>query len=274
MAGCVSSTHHRGVVARYEQERKACQAEQSTARAQFQAQRKKEKAQRDELQRQAQRRDQTMGELQVQLDQTRQELSALQAEQAELLHQRSGLRLKAQELAASYARMLAQTKSEIARAQEREKLDLDLAVLLEQGSLKIEAEGAHTVLLLAMDPIFSLGEAGLNATGLTQLQKVAQALRATYAPGKIWIQVQGHTDNIPKRTATIRNNWELSAARALAVVSQFIEAGFDPECLQAAAFGSFRPIADNASRKGRAQNRRISIVISPRDPDLASPPHH
>lgn len=261
-------------MARYERQHEACQVERGQVRGKLEAQLLEEKTLRGQLAARESQHAQVNRELNAQLESNHKALGALQAEQARLLHTRSGLKLKAQDLAATYARMQARSRSEILRSEEREKLDLDLAPLMEQDALKVEARGEHTVIVLPMDLMFSLGEAGLNSTGLTQLQQVSKAIRATYAPGKIWMQVQGHTDNIPKRTATIRNNWELSAARALAVVAQLIEAGFDPEHIQAAAFGPFRPVADNASRQGRALNRRVAIVISPRDPKGKSPPHH
>jgi chemotaxis protein MotB len=81
------------------------------------------------------------------------------------------------------------------------------------------------------------------------------------------IVVSGHTDNVPitsKLAATYPTNWELSAARAIAVVKILESNGVDPKMLVAAGFGEFRPVADNATPEGRAQNRRMEIVLMPR----------
>jgi chemotaxis protein MotB len=77
---------------------------------------------------------------------------------------------------------------------------------------------------------------------------------------QVW--VQGHTDNVPVRedNEKFSSNWELSAARALTVVHYLQEeSGVNPRRLAAAAFGSHRPV----SRKKKAKNRRIEIVLFP-----------
>ncbi len=75
------------------------------------------------------------------------------------------------------------------------------------------------------------------------------------------IIIEGHTDNIPMSTSEIPNNWYLSANRALAVLTFFIEHGISPEHLSAEGKGEYEPIADNNTAEGRAQNRRVEIKI-------------
>jgi chemotaxis protein MotB len=62
------------------------------------------------------------------------------------------------------------------------------------------------------------------------------------------------------------NNWYLSAARAISVVGYLEEQGLDPNQLSAVAFGKYQPIASNDNPEGRAQNRRINIVIQDQTP--------
>jgi chemotaxis protein MotB len=76
-------------------------------------------------------------------------------------------------------------------------------------------------------------------------------------------QVEGHTDNVPIATARFPSNWELAAARALSVVHLLQEQGVRPESVSGAAFGEYRPVADNADPAGRRLNRRIEIVMLP-----------
>jgi chemotaxis protein MotB len=76
------------------------------------------------------------------------------------------------------------------------------------------------------------------------------------------MRIEGHTDNVPIRTPTFRSNWELSTARASAVIAFVIETqAFDPVRLSAAGYGEFHPRAPNDSAANRARNRRVDIVI-------------
>ena len=81
-------------------------------------------------------------------------------------------------------------------------------------------------------------------------------------------QVEGHTDDVPIATAQYPSNWELASGRALTVVRTMIEAGLGPERVSAASYGEYKPASDNDSDEGRAQNRRIEIVVVPDLSDL------
>ena len=76
-------------------------------------------------------------------------------------------------------------------------------------------------------------------------------------------QVEGHTDSVPIQTFAFPTNWELASARALSVVNVMIEKGMSPERVSAVSYGNTTPIALNNSDKGKAQNRRIAIVLVP-----------
>ncbi len=80
--------------------------------------------------------------------------------------------------------------------------------------------------------------------------------------GKI-IRVEGHTDDVPLNKGPYKTNWELSVARALAVVKSLQDNGVDPALLSAAGFGEYHPIAPNDSPQNRSLNRRIEIVLAP-----------
>ncbi len=75
------------------------------------------------------------------------------------------------------------------------------------------------------------------------------------------VQVEGHTDVLPIRTERFPSNWELSTARASTVVRMFASAGVDPAQLAAVGYGEYRPVADNATPQGQAENRRVVIVV-------------
>jgi chemotaxis protein MotB len=75
------------------------------------------------------------------------------------------------------------------------------------------------------------------------------------------INVEGYTDNQPIRNGLFPSNWELSAARATAVVRALEREGVDPARLSATGYGENRPVGDNATEEGRAQNRRVVLVV-------------
>ncbi|MEP5765378.1 MAG: flagellar motor protein MotD [Halieaceae bacterium] len=75
------------------------------------------------------------------------------------------------------------------------------------------------------------------------------------------VQVEGYTDNQAISTILYPSNWELSSARAAAVVRLLAEYGVPPERLVSVGYGQFRPIADNAEPEGRAKNRRVVIIL-------------
>src|SRR5581483_8218047 len=75
------------------------------------------------------------------------------------------------------------------------------------------------------------------------------------------IRVEGHTDSVPIATARYPSNWELSSARASAVLAQLTRRGIAPARLSVAGYASEQPIADNSTPEGRALNRRVDLVI-------------
>ena len=110
--------------------------------------------------------------------------------------------------------------------------------------------------------MFDSGEAILRPDGESVLRKIAGIL-AEHAELKI--HVIGHTDNVPIRHRFL-SNWELSTARALAAVHFLTEqAGVAPERVGALGYGEYRPIGDNSTPEGRAQNRRIAVTILPNE---------
>ncbi len=85
-------------------------------------------------------------------------------------------------------------------------------------------------------------------------------------------QVAGHTDTIPIKTKEFPSNWELSTARAVAVVKLLTEKGVRSDVLSAAGYAEYDPASSNATDKGRTKNRRIEIVIVPNIEDLVKMP--
>jgi chemotaxis protein MotB len=120
--------------------------------------------------------------------------------------------------------------------------------------------------------LFDSGKADLNSQGRKLLMRFAESVQVE--PTQL-IQVRGYTDNTPIGPVLkerFASNWELSAARALAVVHFLQREGrLSPGRLSACALGPYRPIADNSTESGRRLNRRIEIIIYPEDSPFALP---
>ena len=113
--------------------------------------------------------------------------------------------------------------------------------------------------------LFDSGRAEIKPEGLAVLKRVVDILITVTDKT---IRVEGHTDNVPIKGALAKRyptNWELSAARALTVTRYLEKEGLDPALLSAAAFGEYQPVADNETAEGRAKNRRIAIILLPKE---------
>ena len=76
------------------------------------------------------------------------------------------------------------------------------------------------------------------------------------------VKVEGFTDNQPISTSRFPSNWELSAARAAAMVRMLVMEGIEPERLAAVGYGQYQPVARNDTEEGRRRNRRVVLLIS------------
>ena len=116
--------------------------------------------------------------------------------------------------------------------------------------------------------LFPKGSAEINPAGRPELDKLASAMREleTEIPKDLaWVlRVDGHTDTDPIQTSAFSSNWELSAARAIAVVKELIAQGVSPNRLVAAGFGEFQPIEHGDSEEIKTRNRRIELKLTER----------
>lgn len=122
--------------------------------------------------------------------------------------------------------------------------------------------------LLPSELLFASGSASLGQEGQQELDKLAEVLLdvAAAIPDDIeWIlRIDGHTDRIPINTEEFPSNWELSTARAVAVVRYLAEQGVPQHRMAAAGFGEFFPVASGNSAEALQQNRRIEIKLTDR----------
>ena len=116
--------------------------------------------------------------------------------------------------------------------------------------------------------LFAKGDAEISPLGQTEMLRLADALRQLEAeiPQDIaWVlRVDGHTDIDPIKSPFFQSNWELSSARAIAVVKYLIAQGVAPKHLVAAGFGEFQPLDVGTSEDAKSQNRRIELKLTER----------
>ena len=162
----------------------------------------------------------------------------------------------------------AQTAAESRAALFRD-VALRLKRMLDAGDLEIALRSGRMVLVLPNDVLFDSGKAELKPYGKQTLVAVAEVLATL---DKRRFQVAGHTDDEPIRFSGFPSNWELSSARALAVVGLLIKSGMHPETLSAAGYGQFDPLSPNDSAANRAKNRRTEITLQPNIDELVTLP--
>lgn len=125
------------------------------------------------------------------------------------------------------------------------------------AELKVEEDTDKVTIELNEKILFASGRADVHANADATLGQLAKSLNQVEGD----VIVQGHTDNVPIRGAKFDSNWELSAARAFSIIEKLTEKGVSEKRLSAWGFGEYRPVLGNDTVQGRAQNRRIEIVV-------------
>jgi chemotaxis protein MotB len=126
------------------------------------------------------------------------------------------------------------------------------------GEIVVSQDEDRIVIRLADNLLFPPASADIRSSALPLLAIVASALLGVDQE----IRVEGHTDNVPVNTERYPSNWELSSARATAVLRYLAETGEVPAGrVFAAGYGEFRPVATNLTPEGRGVNRRADIVV-------------
>lgn len=158
-------------------------------------------------------------------------------------------------------------KEEIAKklleeVDETQKDAMELAQALQQqiaqGDVEIETKGRQIVIRIRERGSFKSGSAYLADDYIPVLREVRDVLLDM--PGTI--AIQGHTDNIPIKTARFRSNWELSSSRAVSVAHELLSGGIiDPSRVKVGGFADTRPLAKNDNADNRSLNRRVEVVI-------------
>jgi chemotaxis protein MotB len=126
-----------------------------------------------------------------------------------------------------------------------------------EGVAKVETNDKWVKLVLTSPVLFAPGSAEINAATSSVLHSMTDIL------GKMQgeIVVEGHTDDVPISGGEFKSNWDLSGARANAVVRLFVQWGLAPQRMTATGYGEYRPKVPNDSPEHRALNRRIEIGL-------------
>jgi len=288
LAGCVSQSKYQTLETQTSAERVSLEQEIASLRTQ----RQELEGHKTSLERQlgalrdeVNRRETELSGVNQQLSSLSQESSAqrtdLESQKLSLQHQLATLndRLseterRATELAAQKADLAAQ-KAELATLKEDElrrlrgtydSLVKDLESEIAKGEIKVKQIRDRLTVQLVEKILFDSGKADIKPQGKAVLDKVGSVLSNITDKQ---IRIEGYTDSMPIGAALrgkIPTNWELSTQRATIVLRYLQDkAGVDGKYLSAVGYGPHRPVAANDTEDGRAENRRIEIVLTPLD---------
>jgi chemotaxis protein MotB len=143
----------------------------------------------------------------------------------------------------------------------RHELEQKLSSQVAQHTVSIHMGREGLVISLREAGFFASGSATPQPDSMVTLRRIAASLGRTFYD----LRIEGHTDNVPIHTIDFDSNWELSSARATHIARVFLEQkAISPDRLSAAGYAEFHPVADNATANGRAENRRVDVVVMPR----------
>ncbi|HTE55741.1 MAG TPA: flagellar motor protein MotB, partial [Kofleriaceae bacterium] len=202
------------------------------------------------------------------------ELGKLKGQQDVLNREVAGSALKqkeAESLATTAQADLTATREELeALRKQRAETDLRLAAfksltdrfqkMIDSGKIEVKIRNGVMLMALPAEVLFPSGSAALSRAGELAVMEVGINLKQL--PGRRFMVV-GHTDDQAVKSATYKDNWELSTARAVTVTQFLISVGLSPKMLMASGHGEHDPVASNRNKQGREKNRRIEIMILP-----------
>ena len=156
-----------------------------------------------------------------------------------------------QDMIQSQKNVMTKLKNSIADAMMSYKTD-ELNVYIKDGNVYVS---------LAEKLLFKSGSDVVDPKGKEALKSLSLIINNT---NDISVMIEGHTDNVPIKTKVFKDNWDLSTARATAIVRILtVDNGFDPNRITASGRSQFHPIMPNDAIEGRAANRRTEIILSP-----------
>jgi len=193
--------------------------------------------------------------------------SELEGNTARIAKEREQLRQEQSQLAATLEQERLAKEEEIQRlTRTQEELSKSLQDEISKGNITIQQVRDRLTINMVDRVLFDSGQAQVKPAGVKVLKPVSDVLNKI---SDKQIRIEGHTDNVTISTKLqdrFKTNWELSTARATTVVRYLIDqGGVDRQHLSAVGYADTHPLASNETEQGRASNRRIEIVLYPRD---------
>jgi chemotaxis protein MotB len=254
--GCVKKADHEAVLTQLD----TTKQDLVNAQQQLQAETDARAAERAAAQAESRDLQQQIAELQARLVHAEEVRADLEGRLAKVIKDRSSLEGSVAEM----QKALFELQKRKLAAEQRIAAYNDLLArfrpLIDSGKLQVKIIDGRMVVQLRTDILFASGSAELSEAGTTAIREVAAIL--IELPTKRF-QIEGHTDDVPIKTARFPSNWELASARAIRVVTTMIAAGMPAVRVSAAGYAETRPATPNTSDEARAANRRIEIVVVP-----------
>ena len=294
VTGCVTKGTHTQTLAELEEARKAS----AKTAAEFDSFKKQATAETEGLRKQLEAAQQDLGSAKTALDDANARIAALDKEKEQMTAALTQARAQAQQLMSEGAAAQEETtrlqttlqqEKERLKAEEAEKASLEkeraakeaeiqrltkthadltrsLQAEIAKGNIRIQQVRDRLTINMVEKVLFDSGRANVKPAGLKVLEQVSDILKNVTDKQ---IRIEGHTDNVPigaKIKERFPTNWELSTARATSVIRYLIEnGGVGRANISAGGYADTRPVATNDTDEGRTSNRRIEIVLYPKD---------
>ena len=136
-------------------------------------------------------------------------------------------------------------------------LSKELGPEIKSGKLQINMGARGLVISFTQAALFPSGEDEIAKDFYPGIQKIANAIKQVPNP----VRLEGHTDSVPIHNSHFKSNWDLSAARSVALLEVFVASGMPPERLSIAGYADTAPVDNNDTEEGRQRNRRVDMVV-------------
>ena len=200
------------------------------------------------------------GALEKEYEKTSSQNDALNAQLAEMGMSAEDSKRRQNELQTMIEQLRAKERQAEARLQTFRAMLERFNAMIASGKLRVRIVRNRMVVELAENILFDSGRADLKSEGQEALTEVANVLQSIAGRD---FQIAGHTDDVPIKSRRFPSNWHLATARAVTVTEFLAEKGVDRNRLSAAGYADTQPVTPNDTPEGRAQNRRIEIVLMP-----------
>lgn len=154
-------------------------------------------------------------------------------------------------------------------AKSLETLQRGLAPELRDGKVQLSLESRGLVINLREAAFFASGDDAVSPASLPVLAKIATVVQDLPNP----VRLEGHTDSLPIHNSRFRGNWELSAARAIAMAEILADRyQISRARMAVAGYAENAPVDTNDTEEGRAHNRRVAVVLLTQEGEKSEPP--